>query len=115
LRSSAKVVYSQILVGWWDGYSYEYTVIIDEFYSWLKYNFVLQLFDRYRLRVETKGCTLPFLSRRIILTSNTPVDRWYPNIEDKGALMRRITAVYQFPLETTPAWCFFTLDENKEN
>jgi len=69
---------------------------------------MLQLLDRYPLRVEVKGSSVPFVSRRIIITSNASPDEWYPNIRDRTPLMRRITSVTSFPLVdgTPPAWVF---------
>lgn len=64
-------------VGWWDGYDGHETVIIDEFYGWLKYSFFLQLLDRYPLRLETKGGSVECQLRRVILTSNKPPEEWY--------------------------------------
>lgn len=81
----------------WDGYDGQEVVVIDEFYGWLPYGFMCRLLDRYPMRVETKGSSVPFLARRIIITSNVCPTRWY----NKGlrALRRRLTGelgtVYQ--------------------
>lgn len=61
----------------WDGYSGQEVVVIDEFYGWLPYTFVLRLLDRYPFRVETKGGSVPFTSTRVIFTSNTCPVTWY--------------------------------------
>lgn len=81
---------------WWDGYDGEHTVIIDEFYGWLRLSFLLVLLDRYPLLVQTKGGTISFTSRRVVITSNKPWPEWYdwtrcPAHYD--ALERRITRV----------------------
>lgn len=99
-------------VGWWDGYSGQHTVIIDEFYGQLRWSFVLQLLDRYPLRVETKGGCVPFVSRRIIITSNREPSQWYKSSIDPAPLLRRLTAVHAFPLSEKPAWVFFAPGEN---
>lgn len=64
-------------VGWWCGYNGETDVIIDEFYGWLQWSFLLRLLDRYPLVVETKGSSVNFVGRRIIITSNTSPVQWY--------------------------------------
>lgn len=76
--------------GWWDAYDGHEVVIIDEFYGWLSYDFLLRLLDRYPLNVENKGGSTPFLAKKIIFTSNKCWEDWYPNIVDKSALRRRI-------------------------
>jgi len=88
---------------WWDGYEGQHTVIIDEFYSWLRYDFFLRLTDRYPLQVETKGGSVQFVSRRIVFTSNTQPTEWYPNIQDRAAFNRRIGAVFAFPDQSAAA------------
>ena len=40
---------------WWDGYDGHEVVIIDEFYGWLPFDFMLRLCDRYPFTVEVKG------------------------------------------------------------
>jgi len=75
---------------WWDGYSNEDTVILDEFYGWLPYDTLLRLLDRYPLMVESKGGQLQFNSKRIVITSNKPPNKWYKN-EYFAALARRVT------------------------
>jgi len=88
---------------WWDGYEGQHTVVIDEFYSWLRYDFFLRLTDRYPLQVETKGGSVHFVSHRIVFTSNTPPSEWYPNITDRGPINRRIGAVFHLPDQDTDA------------
>lgn len=82
-------------VGWWCGYDLHADVIIDEFYGWLRYNFMLQLLDRYPLRLETKGGSVECVARRFILTSNKAPEQWYDT--DKHPyppLYRRISSIY---------------------
>jgi len=78
---------------WFDTYEGQETVIIDEFYGWLPYSFVLRLLDRYPMLVETKGGQLRFVSSRIIFTSNKPPWEWYDVSFDQGPLERRISRI----------------------
>lgn len=75
---------------WFDGYTGEDTVILDEFYGWVQYDLLLRMLDRYPLRVQTKGGTVEFCAWRFFITSNKPWDEWYPNITNLDALRRRI-------------------------
>lgn len=83
---------------WWDGYTNNDTVIIDDFYGWIPFNMLLNLLDRYAMKVDIKGGAMEFNSKNIIITSNkSPLD-WYPNLSDehKYALLRRIDNVEYF-------------------
>lgn len=74
----------------WDGYDGHETVVIDEFYGWLPYTFMLRLLDRYPLRVETKGGSVPFVAKKVIITSNLCPVKWYK--EGLRSLRRRLQA-----------------------
>lgn len=64
---------------WWDGYTKQETVVIDEFYGWLPFDLLLRLCDRYPLLVETKGGQVQFLAKTIIITTNMLPCNWYRN------------------------------------
>lgn len=72
----------------WDGYDGHESVVIDEFSGWLPYSFMLRLIDRYPMRVETKNGSVPFIAKRIFITSNVCPSRWYRR--GLGALRRRL-------------------------
>lgn len=81
---------------WWDGYQQEDCVIIDEFYGWLPFDYLLRLLDRYPMRVEFKGGFHQFNSKKIVITSNKPPEDWYTDEKTHvymPALLRRITKV----------------------
>lgn len=80
---------------WWDGYEGQETVVVDEFYGWIPFDFLLRLCDRYPMRVEVKGGTRKFVSRRIVFTSNKSPEEWYEGIEERylAAFRRRINGV----------------------
>lgn len=62
---------------WWDGYSNEETVVLDEYYGWLPFDTLLRLCDRYPLLVESKGGQLQFNSKKIVITTNSNPRNWY--------------------------------------
>lgn len=76
---------------WWDGYSDQETVVMDEFYGWLPYCEMLRLLDRYPTMVETKGGHANFVPKNIIILSNKAPEDWYePSKCPYPALERRI-------------------------
>lgn len=78
---------------WFDGYEGQEAVLIDDFKGTIRYNFLLQLTDRYPMRVNTKGGFVHWRPKRIYITSNYEPIEWYQqNIEH---LERRITTYTQ--------------------
>lgn len=82
-------------VTWFDGYTGQETVILDDFYGWLPWNFILRMLDRYPFAVQYKGGSRQFTSRRIFITSNTEPGLWYKNIpnDDVTPLIRRLNKI----------------------
>jgi hypothetical protein len=74
---------------WWDGYDGQEVVVIDEFYGWIPRDLMCRLSDRYPLFVETKGGSVPFLAKKIIITSNSHPDQWWKI--GLGAMSRRLS------------------------
>ncbi len=86
---------------WWDGYSRQQTVILDDFYGQIKYSYLLRLLDGNPVCVNIKGSHAPLLNRRWIITSNTFPWEWYSFEGSKEALYNRLwhrfdSAVYDF-------------------
>jgi len=75
---------------WWDGYDGQETIVIDEFYGWMKRDFLYRLIDRYPLMLEVKGGAVPMQAKHVIFTSNKHPKEWYPRV-GLGALVRRFT------------------------
>lgn len=91
---------------WWDGYSGQPCVILDDFYGNLKYNELLNVCDRYPCKVPIKGAFVEFVSTHIYITSNKYVSQWYnrEKIPSVQALFRRLTCYLELPANTRP-WC----------
>jgi len=87
---------------WWDNYTGQDTVVIDEFYGWLPYDLLLRLCDRYPMLVETKGGQTNFTATTIVFTTNQLPDRWYKNVYF-AAFIRRVSKWIVMPTwgETT--------------
>lgn len=77
---------------WWDGYTGESNVVIDEFRGDIDIAHLLRWFDRYPVLVETKGGARPLRATRIWITSNLHPRLWYPNLDQLTyeALLRRL-------------------------
>lgn len=95
---------------WWDGYDGQEVVVIDEFYGWLSYDFMLRLLDRYRLIVPTKFGHANFVAKTIVITSNKHPSAWYNGSKYPWEpLERRIETTtlmetpYQAPADDQPA------------
>lgn len=87
--------YKQAHTEWWDGYEQQPTVVLDDFYGWVRYDEMLRLMDRYPVMVQTKGGQTHFLAKRLIITSNTLPQNWYPKIHAStvslSAFYRRVS------------------------
>lgn len=80
---------------WWDGYEQQENIIIDDFYGWIKYDEMLKICDRYPYRVPVKFGFEIFNSKRIWITSNSPIDTVYRFIAYDSTAFRRRIDVYE--------------------
>lgn len=84
---------------WWDGYTGQETVIIDDFRKdYCTFHELLRILDRYPYKVETKGSSIYFqpTTKTIIVTSCYHPDRVYDTREDIQQLLRRIDEIFYF-------------------
>lgn len=77
---------------WFDGYQGQETLLLDDFYGWIKYGYLLQLLDGYKFQLPIKGGFTWKQWKRVIITSNKPPETWY-SVGLTDALKRRITEV----------------------
>lgn len=83
---------------WWNDYNGEDVVIINDFYGEMGWNYLLNLCDRYKFLVETKGGMRNFCSKKIFFTSNKSWKLWYDEEKfDHSAFLRRINTISYFP------------------
>lgn len=90
---------------WWDGYTGQDTIIIDDFnpaVTKMSTAFLLRAFDRYSMSVEVKGGTVTFAAKKVILTSMTNPAYWFAG-DDSTAFHRRITEIVAFPCDAIRA------------
>lgn len=84
---------------WWCGYGGEDAVIIDEYEgkggpdNCMDYNYLKLLLDKYPMTAEPKGGSIMIRPSVVIITSNSEMHEWFPNITVRNmeALRRRIT------------------------
>lgn len=64
---------------WFDGYdpAVHKSIIIDDFYGWLPWHFLLRLLDHYPLLLPVKGGHVPAAFTRVFITSNVRPSQWY--------------------------------------
>lgn len=79
----------------WCGYQNEAHVIIDEFRGGIDISHMLRWLDRYPVRVEIKGSSVPLSATRVWITSNIPPREWYPELDlaTLAALERRLELI----------------------
>jgi len=81
---------------WWEGYTGQYTVVLDEMTGFIPFHMLLRMHDATPLPVEWKGGFTQFAATRVVFASNKAPHEWYNYIESKlewGALKRRIAHV----------------------
>ena len=80
---------------WFDNYTGQSTLIIDEFKNWITLTQLLGLLDGHQCRLSIKGAFTYAQWTRVIVTSNLHPDQWYPNIDEehRAALNRRFTNI----------------------
>lgn len=74
---------------WFDGYTNQPVLLIDDFDGWIPYRFFLKLIDRYPINGQVKGSMRPLKFKHIYITSNDQVSTWYPGT-DPTPINRRI-------------------------
>lgn len=76
----------------WDGYSGQKHVVIDEFRGDISISHILRWLDRYPVIVEVKGSSTCLVATNIWITSNLDPRLWYSDLDKDTlqALMRRL-------------------------
>lgn len=73
--------------GWWDAYKGQETVIINEFRGGIPYGELLELIDKWPKQVRRRNREpVPFLAKKIIITSSLPPEEVYHNLSYNDSL-----------------------------
>lgn len=86
---------------WFDGYRGQTTLLIDDFYGWIRWGTLLHLLDGYQTRIPIKGDFTWAKWNTVLITSNVKTVRdWYSTIDENlfPALERRITKIHRLGL-----------------
>lgn len=87
-------VYTKDSSEWWDGYCQNDCILIDDYRGGLRLNYLLQVLDRYPMRVQIKGGYTQLNSPNIVITScKSPEDTYRNCDENIDQLLRRIDEV----------------------
>jgi len=89
---------------WWNGYDGQDTIIIDDFYGWIPFDYMLHLMDRYPMRGETKGGVINLAPKTLIITSNKPPNQWYPKIYENNPQMEK---AFARRIDAIESWTYF--------
>lgn len=80
---------------WFDTYSGQDTVVIEEFTGQWPFNFLMQFTDRYKLLIPVKGSFAVMRAKRVVFTTHLKPTEWYTDNPALGIswlqLRRRIT------------------------
>lgn len=91
---------------WFDGYDGQSCIVINDMRkSTFSFSYLLELLDRYPLRVETKGGSTQLVNKIFVITCSKPPEELWSEIsgtanEHVDQLTRRMTRVVMFPIET---------------
>ena len=93
---------------WWDGYSGQDTVVLDDFKDYAMPLADLQrLLDWYPLWVEVKGGSVLMLAKRYVITANNSPSDWYIRTDKHRTIERRVAdfaGKYGRLIECVPGW-----------
>ncbi len=93
---------------WWNGYTGQKVLLIDDFYGWIRYGQLLNILDGYPLRLDIKGDFTIAKFERVYITSNEHPNMWYAKKWKEGhalgeecppmkpALRRRLSQIVKF-------------------
>lgn len=87
-KSKSNYYYKPSFNKWWDGYTGQECVVIDDYKGAWELEYLLNLLDRYPMRVEIKGGSINFNSKWIVITSNQRPARYCT--DEPKQLLRRI-------------------------
>lgn len=80
---------------WFDGYTGQKILLLDDFYGWIQWGTLLKMLDIYPFQGPVKGGFTHARWTHVYITSNRPWYNWYKKT-DQGALQRRIHVVRKY-------------------
>lgn len=80
---------------WWNGYSQQSCIIIDDFDGWWDYRDLLRLLDRYPYSGQTKGGYVKINSPMIYITCEFPPEHFWKNENELKQVTRRLSDIQE--------------------
>lgn len=82
----------------WDGYTGQENIVIDDFCGDIGVTHLKRWLDKYPCKVECKFGCIPLTTKRWFITSNVPLEDWWPSIAQihKDAIRRRFTKITHY-------------------
>lgn len=93
-KHGASNVYMKDNTSWWDGYSQQEVILIDDFDNNIPYRTLLRILDRYRYQGQVKGGYVNINSPLIYITCEFPPERYWVDNE-LAQVTRRLTSVLE--------------------
>lgn len=90
-KSKSTYYYKPAFNKWWDGYTGQECVVIDDYKGGWEIEYLLNLLDWYPMRVEVKGGSINFNSKWVIITSNKRPAQYCT--DEPKQLIRRIDSL----------------------
>lgn len=84
-------VYPKDGTQWWNGYTQQKVILIDDFDGKWPYRDFLRLIDRYPYQGQTKGGYVPINSPYIYITCEHPPEHIYSDETIEGSLLQKVT------------------------
>lgn len=86
---------------WWDGYSGQTNLLMDDFAGGIGFRWMLRLLDGYPIRLRIKGAHTYGRWTTVYVTSNMSIDDWYTREPDISPLLRRISRIEHYRSDGT--------------
>lgn len=93
-KHGANNVYMKDNTSWWDGYSQQEVILIDDFDNNIPYRTLLRILDRYRYQGQVKGGYVNINSPLIYITCEFPPHKYW-NDNELAQVTRRLTSVLE--------------------
>ncbi len=98
--------------GWWDGYTGQETVILNEFRGEVLFSELLELCDKWPKTVRRRGREpVPFLAKLIIVTSALPPELVFNNVCDNLESIKQLKRRFQV-INLTQKWSKGNTDDS---